>query len=1141
MIKNLVKKIRETITDQNRDFQERIFLIYALFSEVTTIIALVFDLIIKEYIGEIIVLCAVIVAVPLVSFICMYKNRIKFAIYFLLACLVFLIVPSLFFLGAGLEGGGVIWFIFAFMYIGLVITGRARIIFLGILMAQTVACYVIAYLRPEWVPVHSREALFIDSIVSIMLVGGHCFAMTLAQNTLLKAEKERAQKEAERAEELTRSQNRFFSSMSHEIRTPINSILGLNELILRDQSASKEIVKDATGIQGAGKMLLALINDILDFSKMEAGSMDIVPVDYNVGDMLSEIVNMIWLKAYEKGLKFDVTVDPKVPKVLYGDEVRIKQVIINLLNNAVKYTSEGSVDLHVESEYEDSTTALLTISISDTGMGIKKEALPYLFDAFKRVDEEKNRHIEGTGLGLSIVKQLVELMGGTVTVNSVYGEGSTFVVTLRQVVTDPAQIGDLNIHSQASAKRVQYETGFTAPEANILIVDDNDMNLEVETKLLADTLIKVDTAYSGKEALERSVKKHYDVILMDHLMPVMDGIECLERLRNQTGGLNRTTPVIVLTANAGSDNRNLYNMAGFDGYLVKPVSGQSLEDTLMKFIPKEKLIITGGISQMGEDINTSAGYVRKASVVITSTSVCDLPEDVIKKINVPILPFLVRTSEGVFKDGVQMDANELIRYINNGGNAKSLPPDVKAYTEFFANALKRAHHLIHISLTTSMSKDYQIASEAAKSFDNVTVVNSECLSSATGLLVLIAHRLAQQGIPAEEIVEELESVKKRLRCSFIIDTTEFMARRGLLGSTIHRLARSLNMRPVIKFKNDRASIGSIWMGNTKSAYKNYISKVIPVDIIPDSEVAFVTYADVPVETLTWVKEELSKTAYFEHVIFKQASAAISSNCGPGTIGILYFVKSNKSYNISSFITDESEIPVYEDAKEKKAEEMMAAEISGSEDAGRENASDRESEWFERIEEIDAKIAIENSGSREAFKTVLKIFNKSVVNKYTELQGYYNSGDWENYTIKIHALKSSAKLIGAMEIAQKAQLLENAGKEGNIGYIKENYESFMKEFDALGKKISEGFAKESGEMKELSAGNSKPVADDCLIKSVYEDFHEAAEAMDCDTIEGIFKEIDGYTIPAPHAEKLEKIRQYSEVFDYEAIIELLNEE
>ena len=372
MIKNLVKKIRETITDQNRDFQERIFLIYALFSEVTTIIALVFDLIIKEYIGEIIVLCAVIIAVPLVSFICMYKNRIKLAIHFLLACLVFLIVPSLFFLGAGLEGGGVIWFIFAFMYIGLVITGRARIIFLGILMAETVACYVIAYLRPEWVPVHSREALFIDSIVSIMLVGGHCFAMTLAQNTLLKAEKERAQKEAERAEELTRSQNRFFSSMSHEIRTPINSILGLNELILRDQSASKEIVKDATGIQGAGKLLLALINDILDFSKMEAGSMDIVPVDYNVGDMLSEIVNMIWLKAYEKGLKFDVTVDPKVPKVLYGDEVRIKQVIINLLNNAVKYTSEGSVDLHVESEYEDSTTALFTISISDTGMGIKK-------------------------------------------------------------------------------------------------------------------------------------------------------------------------------------------------------------------------------------------------------------------------------------------------------------------------------------------------------------------------------------------------------------------------------------------------------------------------------------------------------------------------------------------------------------------------------------------------------------------------------------------------------------------------------------------------------------------------------------------------------------------------------------------------
>ena len=285
--------------------------------------------------------------------------------------------------------------------------------------------------------------------------------------------------------------------MSHEIRTPINSILGLNELILRDQDATEDIVKDASGIQGSGKMLLALINDILDFSKIEAGSMDIVPVDYKVGDMLSEIVNMMWLRAHDKGLGFEINVDPEVPTTLYGDEVRIKQVIINLLNNAVKYTQKGRVELRVDSNVADDDTVELSVSVSDSGMGIKKEDLPYLFDAFKRVDEGKNRHIEGTGLGLSIVKQLVELMGGTISVNSIYGEGSTFTFTIKQVVSDHTMIGDLDIHSQNMGKRSSYESSFMAPEARILIVDDNEMNLEVESRLLVDTDMGIDKAISG--------------------------------------------------------------------------------------------------------------------------------------------------------------------------------------------------------------------------------------------------------------------------------------------------------------------------------------------------------------------------------------------------------------------------------------------------------------------------------------------------------------------------------------------------------------------------------------------------------------------------------------------------------------------
>ncbi|MBR5360025.1 MAG: fatty acid-binding protein DegV, partial [Lachnospiraceae bacterium] len=502
-IRKLLKDIYDAVTDSERELYERVFIIFTLISELTVTIALIGDIITKENMQEILVLISVLIVVPILTFAGMYKRKIRLAIRLIVVCLVFLILPALFFFGGGVHGGGVLWIIFAFIYVGLVLSGAWRVVILTILFFLAIALYVIDYTHPQYVYQHSKTMFYIDSMLSLLLVGVVCFVMTWFQNRLFEEENKRAKKEAERAEELTRSQNRFFSSMSHEIRTPINSILGLNELILRDQNASDEIIKDASGIQGAGKMLLALINDILDFSKIEAGSMDIVPVDYKIGDTMSEIVNMIWLRAHDKGLRFDISIDPQVPTALYGDEVRIKQILVNLLNNAVKYTSEGSVELRVECEEADDENVMLNISVSDTGMGIKKEALPYLFDAFKRVDEEKNRYIEGTGLGLSIVKQLVELMGGTITVNSVYGEGSMFTVMLKQGISDHTPIGELNIHNQNTVRRDTYESSFKAPEARILIVDDNELNLEVECKLLTDTELAIDTATSGLMALER--------------------------------------------------------------------------------------------------------------------------------------------------------------------------------------------------------------------------------------------------------------------------------------------------------------------------------------------------------------------------------------------------------------------------------------------------------------------------------------------------------------------------------------------------------------------------------------------------------------------------------------------------------------
>ena len=1136
------------IKDPERALDERIFLIMSFVSEILVSMALIGDIVMNENINEMIVIAATLVFVPVCTAVCLKLDKLKAAIKITVVCLVFFILPGLFFFGGGLKGGGVIWIIFAFIYVGLVLEGKWRNVMFILITGLTMGCYLIAYYNPILVYQHSVEMYYVDNFISMVLVGILCFSMTWSQGLLLAEENKRAKKEAERAEELTRSQNRFFSSMSHEIRTPINSILGLNELILRDESASDDIVRDAAGIQGAGKMLLALINDILDFSKIEAGSMDIVPVDYRVGDMLSEIVNMMWLRAHDKGLGFEVNVDPEVPTVLYGDEVRIKQIIINLLNNAVKYTKEGHVELRVESSDPDENTVELGISISDTGMGIKKEDLPYLFNAFKRVDEGKNRHIEGTGLGLSIVKQLVELMGGDIAVNSVYGEGSTFTVTIKQFVSDHNKIGELNIHNQQMVRRSNYETSFLAPEARILIVDDNEMNLEVEARLLQDTDMGIDKARSGKEALDMCLKNHYDSIFMDHLMPEMDGIECLELLRDQQGGLNRNTPVIVLTANAGSENRELYNLAGFDGYLVKPVSAESMEEVLIKNISSEKVILKNVMMGEGEEISTSDKYRDKAPVIITASSMCDLPDSIVKKLRIPIIPFTIETEEGVFKDGVNLDAYELIRHMSSGKDAVSSPPDEEAYTDFFAENLKKAHHLIHIAITTSMSKEVALASEAAKAFDNVTVINSGCLSSATGILVLMAYKLSQLGLPAKEIISEIEQMKHRLKCSFVIDNTEFMARRGHISGRFGKFAEALNIHPALRIKEDKVGLGGVWFGRTKRAYRKYINSALPPDTIPDPEVVFITYVDVPGNTLAWIEEEIRKTAYFENVIFQQASAAISSNCGPGTFGILYFLKSNKSYNLSSYfegtvrdrglpekdsLNEEDEPEETEEYSEEYTEEDNedAAAVPGEavpEEKAEESVELSEDKWYHDIGCIDTEAAIKNSGSPDAFKAVLKIFYDSIGEKHAELEESFNTEDWDNYTIKIHALKSSARLVGALDLGNKAELLENAGKGKDIVYIKENHPSAMEDYLSFKESLSPIFTEAS----------DKPMADMALIESVYQELRGAAERMDCDMIEGIMKEMEDYAIPDPEKERFDKIREKADALDYDGILEAL---
>ncbi|WP_049945762.1 DegV family protein [Butyrivibrio sp. LC3010] len=1149
-VKDFIQRILTNINSENRSFSERVFILLTIISNVAVTIALIVDAIMGANILKIISLLIMVVVTPVLMTLCAYHKKFQLIAKIIIVGGIFIVLPMEFFLGGGAEGSGILWLLFAFFYIGMVLSGQVRNVMLSLMLVLALSCYCLEYFYPELVLYQNRNEFFIDSFISFILVSLVLFGMVSYQTRMFRKENEKAKKEAERVEELNQSQNRFFSSMSHEIRTPINSILGLNELILREENISDEVAKDALGIQGAGKMLLALINDILDFSKMKAGSMEIVPVDYNVGDLVSEIVNMIWLRSREKGLDLNVSVDPGVPSILYGDEVRIKQILINILNNAVKYTREGSIGFHIESETAGENVVLLRISVSDTGMGIKKDYIPYLFDAFKRVDEEKNRHIEGTGLGLSIVKQLVEMMDGSISVNSVYGEGSTFNVTIKQGVSDPTAIGELSIQNYGKVKKHAYECSFTAPEASVLIVDDNEMNLEVERKLLLGTKMHIDVATSGEKALEATVDTRYDIILMDHLMPEMDGIECLNQIRNQVGGLNQQTPVIILTANAGSDNKELYSHAGFDGYLVKPVSGEALEEMMMGHIQGDKIDVKSQTRRMQGQTNATAGYNRKIPVVITTSSMCDLPDASMRDPRLPILPFVVKTEYGVFKDGTQIGSDELVRYINDGKNAVSAPPETAVYTEFFAKALKRAHHVIYIALTTSMSEDYNRAIEASKAFDNVTVINSEALSSATGLLVLIACKLAQRDMPVEEIIDELEMVKKKIKCSFIIDSTDFMKRNGRIGVGMHRVAESLSLRPCLRFSDDKVKLGTICVGSKWDAYKTYIRSAFRTGQIPDTDVLFITYVDLNEEMLQKIRKEVSNIVDFEHIVFQRASAAISSNCGPGSFGLLYFLKGDKSYNVSSILplrTDFNEPDDPDDKKDTgktaKSEALFFNEIY---EAGRDiftrntkpKGADDNKPWYANIEGIDGETAITNSGSEESFRTVLEIFYNSIDERARELEFAYKEEDWGNYTIKIHALKSSCKLIGATALAEKAQSLETAGKEENIVYIRDKYDEFMEEYLSYKDRLSDLYSKKS---KGKSAAALKPMADSFLMDSVYEAISAAAEDMDSDAIDEAFLELSDYEIPETDKEKFDEIKRLASQYNYDGIVSLLSEE
>ena len=512
-----------------------------------------------------------------------------------------IIFPLMFYFNGGVYSGVPIWLTFGLIYPWLVCEGAMCIVMFVLNAIMTVVCFGVQYWLPElFIVPTSRDLtqwIIIDSVQVIILVAAilgiaikyQVYIYNQQQKKMLEQEKQ-LRDAMSLSDKSNAAKTDFLVRMSHEIRTPINAVLGMDEMILRE-SNDETILGYATNIQSAGQLLLAVINDVLDFSKIESGKLELIPAEYSIQQMMNDCYNMIVMRAEKKNLLLEIHNDPNMPSRLIGDEIRVRQMIINLLTNAVKYTSAGKITMTLGFQRISDDKIILKVSVRDTGMGISPENQQELFSDFNRLDETNTRNIEGTGLGLSITKRLVDKMEGKIGVESTLGVGSIFRFEIPQQIASDIPTGRFTpnrIITNEISK--DYHERFQAPAARILVVDDVKLNIDVLKGLLKSTRVRVDAAYSGIECLGLVQKNSYDLIFMDHVMPEMDGVQTFQYMKKLVDCPNHNVPVIALTANAMAGAKEEYTALGFADYLAKPVQSDKLEQLLMEYLPADLIL-----------------------------------------------------------------------------------------------------------------------------------------------------------------------------------------------------------------------------------------------------------------------------------------------------------------------------------------------------------------------------------------------------------------------------------------------------------------------------------------------------------------------------------------------------------------------
>lgn len=684
------------------------------------------------------ILTAVIVVSIIIDGVCIYmanfRNYLKnstIAVCFAVAIGLF---PVMFFVTGGINSGMVCWFSMGIIFIFMLLDGMDFVFMLLTDFAIVAGCYAISYYHPEYVVnLESRQSVFFDVVQSLMIcsfatgaiikfqrhIYDKLYKQAAINNDDLLEKTLQAKKAEKQAQTATEAKSNFLANMSHEIRTPINTIMGMDEMILRETS-EKVVEEYALDIKTASQNLLSLINDILDITKIESGKMGIVKGEYAFMSLMHDVLNNITLRAREKDLELKLNIASNIPCNMLGDDIRIKQVLTNIITNAVKYTQEGYIEITVTCEKSFGQYVDLTFKVKDTGIGIKPEDIKRMFESFERLEVNRNRNIEGAGLGMTITQNLLKMMGSNLEVESTYGEGSTFYFTLTQEVVNDEPIGDFEQKLKQLTANYEYSTSFEAPNATFLIVDDNTMNRKVFVALLKDSRVKIKEAASGAECLQLIKQQHFDMIFLDHMMPGMDGVETFKAMATLEGNKCLGTPVIALTANAIAGAKDRYLTMGFHGFLSKPVVPAQLEKMIRDFLPPSLL------EYHEPDAKDEARKNRTKKIELPDIEGIDWDYALL---HFPDSNMVYQTAID-FYDSIGFERDELLRYYNN--------------------------------LDESILEDYRIKVHGIKSMSNT--IGATSLGGVAKLLEYASRDgdIERVRIMTPILIEELDSMQSRL-------------------------------------------------------------------------------------------------------------------------------------------------------------------------------------------------------------------------------------------------------------------------------------------------------------------------------------------------------------------------------------------